>query len=126
MVCSQSGVDDHPALKRDPHTDPRPERKAAALVRVAGVDCKNEITKRNSILRIGLTEAGRLGDPPTEMASTIRTVAKWSESAGTDKGQAGDMKRPRPRTRSEISSSIHARELVWLDEIRRGYSIKGM
>jgi len=37
MVCSQSGVDDHPALKRDPSTDPRPERKAAALVRVAGV-----------------------------------------------------------------------------------------
>ena len=34
------------------------------------------------------------------------------------------MKRPRPRTRSETSSSIHARELVWLDEIRRGYSIK--
>ncbi len=60
------------------------------------------------------------------MASTIRTVAKWSESAATDKGQAGDMKRPRLRTRSEISSSIHARELVWLDEIRRGYSIKGM
>ena len=58
------------------------------------------------------------------MASTIRTVVKWSESAGTDKGQAGDMKRPRPRTRSEISSSIHARELVWLYEIRRGYSIK--
>ena len=56
------------------------------------------------------------------MAITIRTVAKWSESAGTDKGQAGDMKRP--RTRSEISTSIHARELVWLDEIRRGYSIK--
>ena len=34
------------------------------------------------------------------------------------------MKRPRSRTRSEISSSIHARELVWLDGIRRGYSIK--
>ena len=34
------------------------------------------------------------------------------------------MKRPRSRTKSEISSSIHARELVWLDEIRRGYSIK--
>lgn len=25
MVCSASGVDDHPALKRDPRTDPRPE-----------------------------------------------------------------------------------------------------
>jgi len=44
------------------------------------------------------------------MASTIRTVAKWSEFAGTDRGQAGDMKRP--RTRSEISSSIH-RRLSW-------------
>lgn len=25
MVCSNSGVDDHPSLKRDPQTDPRPE-----------------------------------------------------------------------------------------------------
>jgi len=37
MVCSRSGVDDHPALKRDPRTDARPERRAAALVTVAGV-----------------------------------------------------------------------------------------
>jgi hypothetical protein len=58
------------------------------------------------------------------MAGTISTVAKWSESAGADKGRTGNVKGPRPRTRSEISSSIHARELVWLDEIRRGYSIK--
>src|SRR5208337_4579238 len=56
------------------------------------------------------------------MASTISTVAKWSESAGADKGKLGDVMRP--RTRSEISLSIHARELVWLDQIRRGYSIK--
>jgi hypothetical protein len=27
MVCSRSGMDDHPALKRDPRTDPRPEPK---------------------------------------------------------------------------------------------------
>jgi hypothetical protein len=27
MVCSKSGVDDHPALKRNPKTDPRPEPK---------------------------------------------------------------------------------------------------
>jgi hypothetical protein len=27
MVCSQSGMDDHPALKRDPRTDPKPEPK---------------------------------------------------------------------------------------------------
>ena len=28
MVCSQSGMDDHPALWRDPSTDPPPEPKA--------------------------------------------------------------------------------------------------
>jgi hypothetical protein len=27
MVCCQSGMDDHPALKRNPLTDPRPERR---------------------------------------------------------------------------------------------------
>jgi hypothetical protein len=58
------------------------------------------------------------------MASTISTVAKWSESAGADKGRSGNVKRPSLQTRSEISLSVHARELVWLDEIRRGYSIK--
>jgi len=58
------------------------------------------------------------------MASTITTVAKWSESAGADKGRLADEKRPPPRSKTEISLSIHARELVWLDEIRRGYSIK--
>jgi hypothetical protein len=31
MVCEQSGMDDHPALKRDPRTDPRPERRAPAI-----------------------------------------------------------------------------------------------
>lgn len=29
MVCSNSGVDDHPSLKRDPATDPRPEPSPA-------------------------------------------------------------------------------------------------
>lgn len=33
MVCSASGVDDHPALKRDPATDPKPEPKAARASR---------------------------------------------------------------------------------------------
>jgi hypothetical protein len=31
MVCSQSGMDDHPALRRDPLTDPRSERRRTAL-----------------------------------------------------------------------------------------------
>lgn len=30
MVCSASGIDDHPAMKRDPLTDPRPEPAPAA------------------------------------------------------------------------------------------------
>jgi hypothetical protein len=29
MVCHRSGMDGHPALQRDPRTDPLPERKAA-------------------------------------------------------------------------------------------------
>jgi hypothetical protein len=58
------------------------------------------------------------------MASTITTVAKWSESAGADKGRSANEKCASSRTKTEISLSIHARELVWLDEIRRGYSIK--
>ena len=29
MVCHRSGLDDHPALKRDARTDPRPEPKPA-------------------------------------------------------------------------------------------------
>ncbi len=37
MVCSQSGVDDHPALKRDPRTEPRPESRPHALVSAARV-----------------------------------------------------------------------------------------
>ena len=30
MVCSASGMDDHPAMKRDPATDPRPEPRPSA------------------------------------------------------------------------------------------------
>jgi hypothetical protein len=37
MVCSRSGVDDHPALVRDCRTDPRPARRPAAAVLEAGV-----------------------------------------------------------------------------------------
>lgn len=31
MVCSASGVDDHPALKRDSRTDPRPESGSGSV-----------------------------------------------------------------------------------------------
>jgi hypothetical protein len=31
MVCSRSGMDDHPALQRDPLTDPRPEPKRSEV-----------------------------------------------------------------------------------------------
>jgi hypothetical protein len=58
MVCSQSGVDDHPALKRDPRTDPRPERKAA-LERVAGVreTRKQRRQRLNAARQAGLSMA---------------------------------------------------------------------
>jgi len=58
------------------------------------------------------------------MGSTISMVGMWSGSVDPYVGRSGDAKRPRPRTRSEVFLSIHARELVWLDEISRGYSIK--
>ena len=59
------------------------------------------------------------------MASTISMAAKRSsESAGTDTGQAVDVERLHARSGTESSPSIHAHELVWLDDIRRGYSIK--
>ena len=56
------------------------------------------------------------------MISTFSIVAKKRVTGSDDKGVSGDVRRP--RTRSEISLSVHARELVWLDKIRRGYSIK--
>jgi hypothetical protein len=37
MVCSRSGLDGHPALERDPLTDPRPEPKAPAAARAGAV-----------------------------------------------------------------------------------------
>jgi len=58
------------------------------------------------------------------MGNTISTGAKWSESAGADEDRSVDVKRPCSQSRSQISLSIHARELIWLDEIRRGYTIK--
>lgn len=36
MVCSASGVDDHPALKRDPRTDPKPEPRTTPGSRKRG------------------------------------------------------------------------------------------
>lgn len=59
------------------------------------------------------------------MASAIGTVTKCSsQSAGTDTKQPGDVERPHPRSGAQSSPSTRARELIWLDDIRRGYSIK--
>lgn len=58
------------------------------------------------------------------MGSAISRVEMWSASAEPYKGRSGEVKRPRPRTKSKTSLSIHARELVWLDQIRQGYSIR--
>jgi hypothetical protein len=59
------------------------------------------------------------------MASIIGSVAKRStKSAGAHAGQSGDLERPSPRSRAESSLSSHGRELIWLDDVRRGYSIQ--
>jgi hypothetical protein len=44
MVCSRSGMDGHPALKRDPRTDPRPDPK----VKPAPVLSEKALTKRET------------------------------------------------------------------------------
>jgi hypothetical protein len=64
MVCSRSGIDDHPALKRDPRTDPRPESKAAAAARVASV----HETRRQRRQRLHAARQARLG--------TVASLAK--------------------------------------------------
>jgi hypothetical protein len=47
MVCSRSGMDDHPALKRDPRSDPRPEVKAAKpTLSVSGRETRKERRRR--------------------------------------------------------------------------------
>lgn len=46
MVCSQSGMDGHPALKRDPRTDPRPEPKPAARVKISARETRKERRRR--------------------------------------------------------------------------------
>jgi hypothetical protein len=47
MVCSRSGMDDHPALKRDPSTDPSPEPKTVLAPKPAhGRETRRERRKR--------------------------------------------------------------------------------
>jgi hypothetical protein len=47
MVCSRSGMDDHPALKRDPGTDPPPEPKPVVTPRPArGRETRKERRRR--------------------------------------------------------------------------------
>ena len=46
MVCHQSGVDDHPALKRDPLTEPAPEPKPAAEPRRARRETRKQRRQR--------------------------------------------------------------------------------
>jgi len=46
MVCSRSGVDDHPALKRDPRTDPRPEPKAPPSTKGTPVETRRQRRQR--------------------------------------------------------------------------------
>lgn len=65
------------------------------------------------------------GRGSTTMASSISSVTKSStESTGLDTGQSGELERLDPRSTAENSPTTRARELVWLDDVRRGYSIK--
>jgi hypothetical protein len=46
MVCSQSGIDGHPALKRDPRTDPQPEPKVAAPAKAGTRETRKQRRRR--------------------------------------------------------------------------------
>ncbi len=63
MVCSQSGMDDHPALQRDPSTDPKPEPRVPAPT---GLDPGKRETRKerrrrmHEARRAALQRAGRI------------------------------------------------------------------
>jgi len=53
MVCHRSGLDAHPALKRDPRTDPRPEPKRAAPPPAPGKAQARLTRKQKRALKFG-------------------------------------------------------------------------
>jgi hypothetical protein len=67
MVCSQSGQDGHPALKRNPRTDPRPEPKAAAPRKPGARESRKQ--------RRGRLYAARESSPPGKPHSASSTVS---------------------------------------------------
>jgi len=46
MVCHRSGIDGHPALKRDPRTDPSPEPKPAPAPAKTGRETRKQRRQR--------------------------------------------------------------------------------
>lgn len=63
MVCHQSGIDDHPGLKRNPLTDPKPEPKPE---RTAGLVAKPaRETRKQRRARLFSKAANPLSSSPT-------------------------------------------------------------
>ncbi len=54
MVCHQSGLDDHPAMRRDPQTDPKPEPKVA-VAHSANLSLSTRETRRQRRQRLFTT-----------------------------------------------------------------------
>jgi hypothetical protein len=76
MVCSRSGMDDHPALRRDPRTDPRPDpepRAVPATKPAAGNETRKERRQR-------LYAACRPG-ASTSAATTAKAIDKIAASS---------------------------------------------
>ena len=72
MVCSHSGMDGHPALKRNPRTDPRPEPRVAEPAKAGGArETRKERRRR--------LHAARQSSPP----ASSRPVSSATPLAGS-------------------------------------------
>jgi hypothetical protein len=57
MVCLRSGMDNHPALKRDPRDEPRPDvKRAKRTLPVIGRETRKERRKRLFAAQLALSE----------------------------------------------------------------------
>jgi hypothetical protein len=70
MVCSKSGMDGHPALQRNPRTDPQPEPRVATVVRARAGETRKQRRRR-------LHEAGQ-----RILATASRATSEADTSAG--------------------------------------------
>jgi hypothetical protein len=68
MVCHQSGVDAHPALKRDPKTDPKPDPKPEPEPAKGRRETRKERRRRrfSAITDVSLINANSESEVPLE------------------------------------------------------------